>query len=381
MSEKLRVKEYQATLDRAFELDASMYRVRSEYRKKINAISKDFPEIFYLDMGDHFESSDFIDHCHLLPKGQVRLAKLIQEYYSEIIIENGQPLKIINNLTNPEYYLGNKKTFPQYFKIDPISSPDITKKEGFLRNWSNGENIKAKSNESISNDDFDQGMRILKKHPCFMQEQYIEACFDQKLLNKNRFPEFLIARFMISVLEKGIIYKKIADKIYKYDELILTTEKYNKILVVSSDREKIAFPNASRVWFSAWRKSMLSNVKNALLDHLGCGSQIQNRLKSTIFWYFRETLRFGSHSRISMRYDRTVLEYCSEALLVVFLIDELTGVGHNPIGTRLLDIVWRIVQTHERYCSLFILGSNDNTVIREYNLELKSLASEIKHGK
>ena len=167
----------------------------------------------------------------------------------------------------------------------------------------------------------------------------------------------------------------------KYDELILTTEKYNKILVVSSDREKIAFPNASRVWFSAWRKSMLSNVKSALLDHLGCGSQIQNRLKSTIFWYFRETLRFGSHSRISMRYDRTVLEYCSEALLVVFLIDELTGVGHNPIGTRLLDIVWRIVQTHERYCSLFILGSNDNTVIREYNLELKSLASEIKHGK
>ena len=62
-----------------------------------------------------------------------------------------------------------------------------------------------------------------------------------------------------------------------------------------------------------------------LIQHLINGNQIYNRTKATIFWYVRETLRFGSHSRYSMRYDRLTLEYIAEGLALAKILNHNLG--------------------------------------------------------
>jgi hypothetical protein len=119
---------------------------------------------------------------------------------------------------------------------------------------------------------------------------------------------------------------------------------------------------------------ILSRVEAICNTHNSQGNRVAERLKTTIYWYFRETLRYGSHSRRSMRYDRTTLEYCMEALVVACVLSHEAGRYREADILRAKIFVERIVEIHEKYAVRFMLGSPTSGADHaEYDRELRSL--------
>ena len=96
-------------------------------------------------------------------------------------------------------------------------------------------------------------------------------------------------------------------------QLVNTSESFQQLLLEQKMLEKsiLALENPQKKI-----ARVLEKLEINLLSHLQEVNQIFNHIKTTIYWYVRETLRFGSHSRYSMLYNRVLVEYISEALIL-----------------------------------------------------------------
>ena len=129
-----------------------------------------------------------------------------------------------------------------------------------------------------------------------------------------------------------------------------------------------------------WVRSILNSCVDQLSEHLLKGSQIDTRLKTTIFWYFREVLRFGSHSRVSMRYDRVLLENITEALAFASVVDlQLIKSKYLPSIVYLSNLLKTVVSVHNYYSENFSPKKNNTILIGEYNKSLQNLHKELRY--
>ena len=117
-------------------------------------------------------------------------------------------------------------------------------------------------------------------------------------------------------------------------------------------------------------------TKELLVDHLEKGNTIFNRLKTTIYWYVREALRFGSHSRYSMRYDRVLLEYIAEALIISEYYNKKENYGLD-LSIENKKTLLMTVEIHEKYCVEFNLNDYTSSLLEEYDSELLKIHNKL----
>jgi len=376
---------YNKLLNDSYEADDSMYRVREPYKKAIDEIINKYANVKTINQMDYFSDNDFIDHCHLLPEAQELFAEKVFEKIHTEKLKGTCQIDIENILYNPEYGLGNNQVFNEYFKsFSSISSSDIKshieKISDSLKKEMNSEE-KIKCIENLPSD-IKYAFEYYQRHPCFSRLYDIFMAKPYYTSDVGRFPEFFLIRFIIPFVEKI----ESTPNLRKY---FLSEHS----LLHSSDELLDILPNESKKWIEneipeigtdyahEWIEVIINNVHDQLLTHLSKGNQIDNRLKSTIFWYFRETLRFGSHSRISMRYERIALEYITEALAVALAValvldDGLASSKKSEIF-NLISIVDNVVEVHEKYCSMYNPEVNNKQVLQEYNNALTNLMSLI----
>jgi hypothetical protein len=120
----------------------------------------------------------------------------------------------------------------------------------------------------------------------------------------GRFPENFILRFLIPYVEQHESKPHLISRFNPELGLIHSSKKMKSILPENT----ICYVSDGVPYFSseyAVERILLTldKVGELLIAHLEKGNQIFERTKATIFWYVRESLRFGSHSRISMLYD------------------------------------------------------------------------------
>lgn len=372
---------YNKLLNDSYEEDDSMYRIREPYKKAIDEITNKYVNVKTINQMEFFNDNDFVDHCHILPEAQKRFADIVfEKIYSEKL-KGSSKIDVVNILYNPEYGLGNNQVFNDYFKsFSSISSSDIKshieKISGSITKvMSDEEKTKCIDNLPI---DIKYAFEYYQRHPCFTRLYDIVMAKPSYTSDVGRFPEFFLIRFMIPFV------KKIESTPHLSEQFSLTFS-----LLHSSDELLSILPDESKKWVeneipeiesdyaSEWIEVIINSVHNQLLAHLSKGSQIDNRLKSTIFWYFRETLRFGSHSRISMRYERIALEYITEALAVALVLDDALDSSRKSEILNLIKIVETIVEVHEKYCPLYKPEVNNKQILQEYNNELTNLMSSI----
>ena len=101
-------------------------------------------------------------------------------------------------------------------------------------------------------------------------------------------------------------------------------------------------------------------------------------MKTTIAWYFRETLRFGSHSRISMRYERVPLEWMAEALAVASLLDKGLVAGRGEEIRGLIGVLEETVQVHERFSRRFTEGDHSAGLLGNTTGQLLAIADRLE---
>lgn len=373
---------YRNLLVESYEADASLYRVRKPYISAIDRIASDFPATRIVNMKELIPETLYLDHCHPLPEGQVILADKIAGHYSDLNIKGDSKATIENILYNPELASGNVSDFHEYFKtFAPLSTSQV---QGELDTL--GKIFKGNLPYNSDNPELNSISREVKtaveyylRHPLFSSVNDIVHFDPVNPSDVGRFPEYFIIRHLIPYMKLvAETMPQVADQfdghlnlLRSADELLsLLPEKARQYVsndypVIDADFEQERLPN------------ILAKVRSLLTDHLRKGNQVFERTKTTIFWYVRETLRFGSHSRYSMRYDRLLMEFLAEGLAISTILDEKLSKNHTEEIKVLISALQNTVNIHEEYCSKFSLNADSRELLQEYDLKLKSVLDSL----
>jgi hypothetical protein len=372
-------KGYSDFLLKSFESDESLYRIRSPYIRVLNNLSQRFSSVIVVDMEDVVSDDLYLDHCHPLPEGQVKLSNAIMEKLSKLNTNGSYKAKITNNLYNPELSLGNLSEFHHYFKTYAnLTESDIAK---YVKNLK--ENLKdVYSDEALLLDlprEIKTAFEYYLRHP-FFPRLYDALHFPPRYPSDiGRFPEFFIIRSLIPYIQLHELNPLLADRFKETPTLLRTSSQLISILPLKSlayEDENLRHKDSS---YDEIRLSLIIlKSKELLISHLQMGCQIYERKKSTIFWYVREALRFGAHSRVSMLYDRLLIEFVAEGLAVAGVIDYELKKNKSVEIESLVKILHEIVRLHEKFCSLYLQSRDERKIIDDYKTGLSDILKKLK---
>jgi hypothetical protein len=367
--------KYNVQLEQAYENDKFMYRIRNPYRDVLNNLATRY-RLPLLDVGDITTDESFVDHCHLLPEFHQKISNFIVKELQNF----GEHLAFIDNqLYNPEYALGNDQEFKDYFKIfSDLNLKDISDQISLIQNCT----LTDIQKHSQLSQDIKNTIQYTQKHPLFNKVENILLANPCCPSDVGRFSEFFTIRFLVPYVKYIENSKDLGRVFHAMEGLLKTSEQLGRILPEESHQYIDGnILSLSSEQGHSWIKSILSTCCEQLNNHLSKGSQIDNRLKTTIFWYFREVLRFGSHSRVSMRYERVVLERIVEALAVASVINEgLIDREYSEEIKSLLDFTKETTNIHERYTEQYQPTKDNTSLVLEYNSELNTFFKKIQNN-
>lgn len=365
---------------RSYELDESLYRIREPYKRVLNSLAAKFKNVEIIDMSD-IPDQLFLDHCHLLPEGQNLIAKKIQKSLQKYLPNENSTLVICNNLYNPELGIGNTTKFHEYFNTyASYSVSQISAEVDDLRKQI--DDIKGNQKQVLGNircsNELKNAIEYCLKHPCFPRIQDILNAPPIYPSDIGRFPEYFVLRFLMPYVK---FYESNLTLMPKFDAELNLIHSSESILSILPERViphlKSVEPNIHK-HKEGYVKLVLDKVVDQLDSHLKKRNQIFERIKSTIFWYVRESLRFGSHSRISMLYDRLALEYIAEGLLFASILNYSNGYNFRTQIELLISYVERATKIHESFCQRFSFEVKDrNQLIADYDESLSKLHEEL----
>ncbi len=375
--------EYDEYLVASYEADKSLYRIRAPYVKVLDELADEFKNIDVLDMSSFLTDDLYLDHCHLLPEGQCELADRVQLIMQKFSIHGHSNATILNALYNPELGLGNLAEFNDYFNTyAPYSENQISTEVASLT-------IQLESCIPPDNVDLDlleatneikNAINYCLRHPCFPRVQDVVLAPPICSSDIGRFPEYFIIRHLIPYFR---LHESKPHLFNRFNSTLGLVHGSDKLLNILPEKA-ISFVSPVGPAFQMDSESqrirlILDKTSALLITHLKKGNQIFERIKSTIYWYVRESLRFGSHSRISMLYDRLLLEYIAEGLVIAGVLDDFL-VGHNaPKIMRLISFVERATLIHEDFCLRFTKGGDIKSLLIQYDEKLNELALELEN--
>lgn len=374
--------KYASFLADSYESDDSLYRIRSPYLDALDRLAGRYPSVRVMDMSTTVPDTLYLDHCHPLPEGQARMANEIRRNLAEFGIQGGIAADVENILYNPELARGNVSEFHDYFKTyalftgNQIAGAMAALKESLNLTGTFDPNSPALS--SIPKE-IRSAIDYCLRHPCFSSVFDIlrsPPCYPSDV---GRFPEYFIVRHLIPYLLAHESNRLLASRFDATPGLLRTSEQFLSILPAKSvplvDRSLAQIDVA---YEEVRLPLILSKVRRLLLQHLLGGNKVFERTKSTIFWYVREALRFGAHSRTSMLYDRVLMEFLAEGLAVAGVLDAAIGMKESTEIEYLIHILQSAVQIHEEYCSQFSLANDSDQLLMNYNRKLAELACQLE---
>jgi hypothetical protein len=375
--EENNIKKSLENLEYSYESDTYMYRIRKPYQDVLSKIINE-EKVLSIDLEKYIKDFHFQDHCHLLPSGQILLSKVIQNTYAKIGIKGNEKAKIVNDLYNPDLGNGNISRFEKYFKVNSSINVQRLNKQ-FQRYFNNFQGQSLEEYElnqlNISNSIQDAYFYFLK-HPLFNnKEDFNEINFIKSDI--GRFPENFHYRFLASYIKEIEISH--TNLIQSYNEgqfLIHCAADFKKIHL-----EQTGLNDLTCVVIENFSKSrleiILESINQKLIAHLACGNTFYNRIKTTIFWYFRESLRFGFHSRHSMNYDRVLLENIAESLLIVEYFNKKNNYAIDSKISFLKDNLFQVIKIHEKYSKSINLIDKNNSLLIQYDNDLSKIYNQL----
>ena len=280
--------KYNKFLLNSYEEDKSMYRIRDEYRRSLNDICKKYKSVKQIDMDNIVNNFDFVDHCHCLPNAQKTISNKILNSGCFKNLQGSEQLDIINHIYNPEYSLGNKLTFNEYFKvsselkdseIDRIILELHDKVDSLTLYDDDTKKILSEYHKSIS-----ISFSYYCKHPLTTRIIDILNLRPMYSYDVGRFPEYFLIRKLIPYLRNI----ESNDRIYKkFDKsLNLLRGSSDFIGILPNDMKNIVSDKVDDFGFEYmcdWLTEIIKNCKHIIYKHLKNGNQIDNRIKPQCF--------------------------------------------------------------------------------------------------
>jgi hypothetical protein len=216
-------------------------------------------------------------------------------------------------------------------------------------------------------------------HPCFPELRMMLPFGPRYPSDVGRFPEYFLIRHLVPYLRAFEKDSEINGRFSTQIGILRSADELCAMLPVEiQPLINTNEPEVDPVLEIERLVGILQSCRRNLMAHLRRGNQVYERLKTTIAWYFRETLRFGSHSRISMRYERVLLEWVAEALAVASLLDQRLAAGRGKEITSLIHTLEKAVETHEHYSRRFTEGDHTKGLLEEYDRKLFAIADQME---
>lgn len=376
--------KYRQYLGESYEADHSMYRIRSPYLAAIDRISARFKkDVHIVDLSDFIEDNLYVDHTHPLKEGQERIAGRIIDFLNNRGIEGRSSAAVRNILYNPELAMGNTTEFFTYFRTyEPFTEEEIKAYVEGLNNAVSADDSQEKARVLLQ--ELPREMRMALEyhlnHPCFPSLRFLISFGPHYPSDVGRFPEYFLLRHLIPYLrlyekEKSINHLFSNDPGILRSSWELLSILPPGVIPLVPDLD----PHFEPVFESQRLPAILELCHHKLLNHLRKGNQVYERMKTTIYWYFRETLRYGSHSRPSMRYDRTDLEYIAEALAVAAILDFRLNGGRKGAIEVLIKTLEETVRVHEYYSRQFTMSNHSGELLKDYTHRLFEIADQLEN--
>ncbi len=376
------LEEYNQLLKESYESDDSLYRIRSPYIKALERLSGRYPRSKIIDMRELVPDQLYLDHCHPLPAGQQIMADAVLAAFAEFNISGNQQAVIENRLFNPELSLGNGAEFHDYFKTyASYSGQQIAETINILKGACAGDKRVDWSASALTQvpKEIKTAIEYYFRHPCFTTVTDIVHLPPHYASDIGRFPEYFLVRHLIPYLRAHEANADLAARFNPYWGLLRSSAQMLSILPpkatewVGQSQPDID-PSSEKVRLL----SILNKVRGMLIQHLRTGNVVHERIKTTIFWYVRECLRFGGHSRVSMLYERVLLEYLAEGLAVAGVLDAALKAGQSEEINRLIGLLESTVEIHEDYCGRFTMTNCTDEFFLSYNQKLSALADVLE---
>ena len=362
---------YKTFINKSYEADISNYRIKNSFRNiLINLANRH--KIEMLDV-NNLKNKSFYDHCHLTSKAHFELSENIVSKMKLDFDNSCKSASIENILLNPEFAYGNNKNFNDYFDIIPKNKIDFQNeiKNVSLTLDSNG-NQRLDIIEGV-NDNFYESVKFYLSHPFFSDLALIKKVGEFHPFFYGKFPEFFLislVQFAFNSLKENYLDPKSVD-----EELFLSKSNRNSIfenlgLNIDLDK-KINFSDMDLFLFLETIKQKLMNIvyqypKNNLAHE---------RRKYTMYWFFRESVRFGTHSRISMFYNLIELQNLYESTILCIGLKKLCGYQDDNFFEKMKLIIENIKKINDNYIKdnlSKLLDFSEDFDSKDYHLEIEN---------
>lgn len=367
---------HNAYLNKSYNSDVNNYRIKNNFRNILINLSKIF-DIEYIDI-NNLKNKLFYDHCHLTEKGHLELSEILLSKINKKNEMLSCTTKIENILLNPEYSNGNDKTFNNYFNIIPKINIDFSEeiKKISLTITSKG-NQKLNIHESVDNE-FYESINYYLSHPFFNNLILIEKVREFHPFFYGKFPElFIIAliQFAYNFLDEKYIDPSFIDK-----DLFLSKFKRESIyrnlnLKIDLDQE-INFDDIDIF-------SFLENMKQKLkynIDNYSKNNSPHKRRKYTMYWFFRESVRFGTQSRSSMFYNLIELQNLYESSILGIGLKKFSGYQDDNYFEKIKSALENLKKINEKYVKSYesnVLNFFEDFATKQYQMEIENCLKKI----
>ncbi len=304
----------------ARERDRGTYRVTDSYHRALENIERiSTSGIHIIDMKRILSNGDFIDYCHPTEKGQEKLFDSLKEAIESALgLRPGLHRPRIWYLPlNPDRYAGFKRSFFEHFGI--VTGADSRFVETILaearrRSYTDllGHPLQSGGDPSGT------GMLRILRHPLFGDADFLVQSPPSEAVDQGKLPELYGIRHMLGVYRKSTVDRSSGGFLEGTKVLIPRSER---IAVWWYALEKHApVPNDERIAniYNHLDPAHILDRAVELLEHTTAREPIAfEKCRTITYWFFRESLIFGTTSHWTMFIDRMSLRDIVDSCLFV----------------------------------------------------------------
>ena len=331
----------------SFEADFSLYRIKESYRNKLDKIIGKYKTLKVVDINDFVNQINFTDHCHMDLGGHKILAKeLIKKF--NVLPKNSKCRSTVKNI--PLSPAALKGDFSDFFvfnaAFEPTSAVTICELYEEL-----DDNLKFKKASKYSIDEkLNKTLDEFKKHPLTHNKPLLFSLEPDRGIFWGKFPEYAVSYRLLQLTKAYPVQSKRLIKSFPYLFEHLNLEIQMKFLEPLFNWNSQLIEEKFDKFGSTQDYEVLQKKIDIRINEIyQTDWEPSNRLKLTLVWYVRESLRFGGQSRLNSSFDRLELEKLAEALFVIMLNTQVDRGETSPFICCLASKLEKLLIFFTRY--------------------------------
>ena len=364
-------------LEQAFEADASLYRIRREYREVIAAFAS-AAGVRVLDLAPILTPHRFVDYCHPTSEGHEEIAHAL----ADLIRADGHPgvggggSRYEVALPTPDYLHQPGQTLVDYYCIDwPIPKKRIAAVLAHI-------NGRVGGSDDGRRDDAIRAcvknfVRVNNDHPAFPGPLNLRGAWTPRSYEILSCPEQFMYRVLYNyslAFEQDGSAARLSTGL-RLEQVRVSARDYRRIILRATEDDLDAEIDTTREYLDLIAAKIRQQLMSAGPIYRVTLGQ---RIRTIITWFTREALRYGTQSRLSMLYARWDIDKVVEALIVAVVIADRRGdEGELTWLDAVLSHVLSLIQVHERHAGLYQCDDPAFSV-DDYQAELASLEGSIR---